>query len=71
MPPQEEHERLEDQVDPPHKAVRPARSLEEAVDAGTTLQGFYAMNNIKPDPELEQEARDDHPQDREKGHPVP
>lgn len=71
MPPQEEHERIEDMVEEPGEAEQAARSLEDAVDSHGTLDGYYAMNNIKPSPELEKEAREDNPQDREKGHPVP
>ncbi|MBV9761818.1 MAG: hypothetical protein JO340_14750 [Acidobacteriaceae bacterium] len=70
-PKNDDHEKIEDMVEAPHEAERSARSLEDAVDSHATLDGFYAMNNIKPDPQLEKEARDDNPQDREKGHPVP
>jgi hypothetical protein len=71
MPPQEEHEKIENLVESPHQAERSARSLEDAVDSHATLDGYYAMNNVKPSEELEREARDDQPEDREKGHPVP
>jgi hypothetical protein len=71
MPPQEEHEKIENLVDAPHQAEHSARSLEDAVDSHATLEGYYAMNNVKPSPELEREAREDQPKDREKGHPVP
>jgi hypothetical protein len=59
MPDQEEHEKIENMVESPHQKVRPARSLEDEVDSNATLEGFYAMNNIKPDEELEKEARED------------
>lgn len=71
MPPQEEHEKIEDMVEAPHQAEHSARSLEDEVDSHATLDGYYAMNNLKPSKELEKEAREDHPKDREKGHPVP
>ena len=72
MPSQEEHDKPENLVESPHQKVHPARSLEEAADSNATLQGYYAMNNIKNPEELEKEAAstpDD--EDREKGHPVP
>jgi len=71
MPPQEEHEKIENLVESPHQGEHSARSLEDAVDSHATLDGYYAMNNVKPSQELEQEAREDQPKDREKGHPVP
>lgn len=71
MPPQEEHEKIENLVESPHQREHSARSLEDAVDSHATLDGYYAMNNVKPSQELEKEAREDHPKDREKGHPVP
>jgi hypothetical protein len=51
-----------------------ARSLAQAADSHATLEGFYAVNDVKPDPKLEQEARQDLESkegDREKGHPLP
>lgn len=66
MPQQEEHEKIEDMVEAPHEAEHAARSLEDAVDSHATLDGYYAMNNIKPSQELEKEVRDDHPRNREK-----
>jgi hypothetical protein len=71
MPPQEEHEKIENLVEAPHEAEQSARTLEDAVDSHATLDGYYAMNNRKPSEELEEEAREDEPNDREKGHPVP
>ncbi|HEX3684755.1 MAG TPA: hypothetical protein VHU83_19620 [Bryobacteraceae bacterium] len=70
MPPQEEHEKIENLVELPHQAERSARSLEDAVDSHATLDGYYAMNNVKPPEELEREAREDQPADRG-GHPLP
>lgn len=71
MPPQEEHERIEDMVESPHLAEHAARSLEEAADSGATLEGYESINNARFPEELEREAREDQPKDREKGHPVP
>ena len=71
MPPQEQHEQLENLVESPHPAEHTARSLQEAADSNATLQGFESINNERFSEELEREAREDHPKDREKGHPVP
>lgn len=72
MPSQEEHERPEDMVESPGQAEREARSLEDEVDSHGTLEGYYAMNNVKNPAELEKEAAEDKPdENREKGHPVP
>lgn len=50
MPNQEEHDRPENLVEQPHQAEHEARSLEDAVDSNGTLEGYFAMNNIR-DPE--------------------
>jgi hypothetical protein len=71
MPSQEEHDKPENLVEAPGEAEKAARSLNQAVDSNQTLQGYYAMNNARPSEELEKEAREDNPQDREKGHPIP
>lgn len=71
MPPQEEHERLENLVDSPHQAEHTARSLQEAADSNATLEGFESINNERFSEQLEREAREDQPKNREKGHPVP
>jgi hypothetical protein len=71
MPPQEEHERLEHLVDSPHQAEHTARTLQQAADSNATLQGFESINNERFSEELEKEAREDHPENREKGHPIP
>lgn len=73
MPSQEEHDKPENLVESPHEAEHSAHSLEDSVDSNATLQGYYAMNNVKPSEELEKEAAADRkrPQDREKGRPVP
>jgi hypothetical protein len=72
MPSQEEHDKPENLVESPGKKTHSARSLEEAVDSNSTLEGFYAMNDVKDSAELEKEAAET-PDDptREKGHPVP
>jgi hypothetical protein len=73
MPRQEEHDKPENLVESPHEAEQAARSLEDAVDSHASLQGYYAMNNIKPSEEVEKQAAEDRkkPENREKGHPVP
>ena len=71
MPPQEEHEKIENLVDSPHQAEHTARSLQEAADSNATLQGFESINNERFSEQLEQEARDDRAKNREKGHPIP
>ena len=72
MPAQEEHDKPENLVETPGKKTHSARTLEEAVDSNESLQGFYAMNNVKDAAELEREASEmPEDEDREKGHPVP
>lgn len=76
MPTQEEHDKPENLVEAPGEAERSARSLEDAVDSHGTLDGYFAMNNIKDPKEIERlkkEAQKDleRPEDREKVHPVP
>ena len=76
MPTQEEHDQPENLVEAPGEAERSARSLEDALDSHATLDGYFAMNNIKDPNEIERlkrEAQQDmkEPEDREKGHPVP
>jgi hypothetical protein len=66
MPSQEEHDKPENLVESPHKSEHSARSLEDAVDSNATLQGYYAMNNVKRPEELEKEAAAQEKQD-----PVP
>ena len=72
MPPQEEHDKPENLVEEPGEAERAARSLEDAVDSHATLDGYYAMNNARPE-EASRGAEEDERQteEREKGHPVP
>jgi hypothetical protein len=53
MPNQEEHDKPENVVQSPGQEEREARSLEDAVDSNGTLEGFYAMNNIRDEEERE------------------
>lgn len=71
MPDQEEHEKLENLVESPGMAERAARTLQQAANSNQSLEGFKAINNERIPQELEREAEQDDPQDREKGHPVP
>ena len=72
MPSQEEHEKLENLVESPHRKDRSAKSLQDAADSNATLQGYYAMNNIRNPEELEKEAAEmPDEEEREQGHPVP
>ena len=72
MPEQEEHEKPENLVESPHQAERSARSLQEMVDSNATLEGYYAMNNVKNPDEIAKEAEEDQQDERrEKGHPIP
>jgi hypothetical protein len=57
MPDQNEHERPEDMVESPGEAEQAARSLEDAASSHATLQGYYAVNNVKDTEELEKEAK--------------
>ena len=67
MPSQEEHDKPENLVESAHEAEHSARSLEDAADSNATLQGYYAMNNVKPPEEVEKEsANPKRPEDREK-----
>ena len=56
MPGQEEHDKPENLVESPDEAEHSARSLEDAVDSNATLEGYFAMNNIRDGEELEAEA---------------
>ena len=71
MPSQEEHDKPENLVESPHEAEHSAHSLEDAVDSNASLQGFYAMNNLRPSEELEKEATEDRKKAAEEGRPVP
>ncbi len=50
---QKEHDKPENLVESPHQAEHEARSLEDAVDSHGTLEGYFAMNNIRDDEERE------------------
>lgn len=72
MPSQEEHDKPENLVESPGKKTQTAHSLREAADSNATLEGYFAMNNVRNPEQLEKEAElspDD--EDREKGHPIP
>ena len=71
MAEEKEFERIESMVSTPSEEKNAARSLAEAADSHQTLQGFEAINNERFSKELEEEAAQDNPQNREKGHPVP
>jgi len=71
MSDQKEFERLKDMVPTDEEERKAARSLEDAADSHQTLQGFEAINNERFSKELEEEAAQDNPQYRERGHPVP
>lgn len=71
MPTQREHDKPENLVETSGEAEHAARSLEDAADSNATLQGYYAMNNIKPDPNIEKEAEEDRKKAAEEGRPVP
>ena len=47
MPPQEEHEKVENLVDAPGQAAHTARSLAEAADSNHTLQCYFAIDDVK------------------------
>jgi hypothetical protein len=72
MPSQEEHEKPENLIESPHKKEHSAKSLQDAADSNATLQGYYAMNNIRDPEKLEKEAVEmPDEEDREEGHPIP
>ena len=50
---QKDHDKPENLVESPHQEEREARSLEDAVDSHGTLEGYFAMNNIRDDEERE------------------
>ena len=72
MADQTEHDKPENLVESPGKKIHSATSLNEAADSNESLEGFYAMNDVKDSEQLEKEAAES-PDDegREKGHPVP
>lgn len=50
---QKDHDKPENLVESPHQEEHEARSLEDAVDSNGTLEGYFAMNNIRDDAERE------------------
>jgi len=44
---QKEHDKPENLVESPHQAEREARTLEDEVDSNATLEGYFAMNNVR------------------------
>lgn len=52
MPNQKEHDKAENLVESPHQAEHEARSLDDAVASNETLEGYFAMNNIRDGEEL-------------------
>ena len=71
MPRQEEHEKPENLVESPGEAEQAARSLQDAADSHGTLEGYFAVNDVKDSKELEEEDRKHQkkPADREAGTP--
>ncbi len=57
MQDQNEHERPDDMVESPGEAEKAARTLQDAASSHATLQGYYAVNNVKDTEELEKEAK--------------
>lgn len=55
MSAQQEHEKPDNLVDSPHQAEHTARSLQDAADSNASLEGYYAINNLKPPPEVEEQ----------------
>ena len=70
---QKDHDKPENLVESPHQEEREARSLEDAVDSHGTLEGYFAMNNIRDDGEREAMAleekgkKQDQPDENVKG----
>ena len=52
---QKDHDKPENLVESPHQAEKEARSLEDAVDSDHSLEGYFAMNNVRDGEELEAE----------------
>ncbi len=50
---QKDHDKPENLVQSPHQEEHEAGSLEDAVDSNGTLEGYFAMNNIRDDAERE------------------
>ncbi|HEX4169392.1 MAG TPA: hypothetical protein VHZ55_28355 [Bryobacteraceae bacterium] len=52
---QKDHDKPENLVESPHQEETEARSLEDAVDSHQSLEGYFAMNNIRDEEEVEAE----------------
>ncbi len=50
---QKEHDKPENLVESPHQAEHEAHTLEDEVDSNATLEGYFAMNNIRDGEEKE------------------
>ena len=44
---QKEHDKPENLVESPHQTAHEARTLEDEVDSNATLEGYFAMNNVR------------------------
>jgi hypothetical protein len=53
MATEDEREKLEKMAPSPGEEEQEAHSLEDAVDSHGTLEGYFAMNNIRDDIEAE------------------
>ena len=53
METQKDHDKPENLVESPGQEEKEAHSLEDAVDSHGTLEGYFAMNNIRDDEEQE------------------
>ncbi len=52
---QKDHDKPENLVQSPHQETEEARSLEDEVDSHQSLEGYFAMNNIRDGEEVEAE----------------
>ena len=55
MESQKDHDKPENLVENPHQAEHEARSLEDMVDSNNSLEGYFAMNNVRDGEEKEAE----------------
>ena len=44
---QKEHDKPENLVESPHQEVKEARTLPDEVSSHNSLEGFFAMNNVR------------------------
>lgn len=47
MPNQKEHDKPENLVESPHQEEKEARSLPDEVASHNSLEGYFAMNNVR------------------------